>query len=46
MPQAVKPNLLLYADDSVLDTKIKTMQKLKKIIYEDFKNICDFVVHW
>ena len=31
IPQAVKSNLLLYADDSVLCTNIKTLQSVYKV---------------
>ena len=41
MPQAVKSNLLLDADDSVLCTHIA---KIERIPNEDFENICDWFV--
>ena len=44
MPQAVKSNLLLYADDSCLMYQHKDMTKIEKILNEDFKNICDWFV--
>ena len=44
MPQAVKPNLLLYADDSFRMYQHKDIAKIKKILNKDFKNICDWFV--
>ena len=41
MPQAVKPNLLLYADDSCLMYQHKDIAIIEKILNEDFENICD-----
>ena len=42
MPQAVKPNLLLYADDSCLMYQHKDIAIIEKILNEDFENICDW----
>ena len=44
MPQAVKSNLLLYADDSCLMYQHKDIAIIKKILNEDFENICDWFV--
>ena len=44
MPQAVKSNLFLYADDSVLYTNIKTSQKLKKYLMKTLKIYVDWFV--
>ena len=44
MPQAVKPNLLLYADDSFHMYQHKDIAKIKKILNKDFKNICDWFI--
>ena len=44
MPQAVKSNLLLYADDSCLMYQHKDIAKIEKILNEDFENICDWFV--
>ena len=41
MPQAVKSNLLLYADDSCLMNQHKDIVEDEKILNKDFKNICD-----
>ena len=41
MPQAVKSNLLLYADDSCLTYQHKDIAKTEKILNEYFENICD-----
>ena len=39
--QAVKPYLLLYADDSCLMYQHKGIAIIEKILNEDFDNICD-----
>ena len=44
MPQAVKSNLLLYADDSFLMCQHKDIAIIEKKINEDFENICDWFV--
>ena len=44
MPQAVKSNLLLYADDSCLMYGHKDIANIEKILNEDFENICDWFV--
>ena len=41
MPQAVKSTLRLYADDSRLMCQHKNIAEIKKILNEDFENICD-----
>ena len=45
MPQVVKSNLLLYADDSYLMYPHKDIAKIGKILQEDFENICDWFVN-
>ena len=42
--QAVKPYLLLYADDSCLMYQHKDIAIIEKILNEDFENICDWFV--
>ena len=44
MPQTVKLNLLLYADDSCLMYQHKDIAIIEKILNEDFENICDWFV--
>ena len=44
MPQAVKSNMLLYADDSCLMYQHKDIAIIKKILNEDFQNISDWFV--
>ena len=44
MPQAVKSNSLLYADDSCLMYRHKDIANIEKILNEDFENICDWFV--
>ena len=44
MPQAVKSNLLLYANASCLMYQHKDTAKIEKILNEDFENICDWFV--
>ena len=43
-PQAVKSNLLLYADDSCHMYQHKNIAKIEKILNEDFENIWDWFV--
>ena len=42
MPQAIKPNVLLYVDHSCLMYQQKDIAKIKKILNEDFENTCDW----
>ena len=44
MPQAIKSNFLLYADESCLMYQHKDMAKFQKTLNEDFENICDWFV--
>ena len=44
IPQAIKSNLLLYADDLWLMYQHKDIPKIEKILNEDFENICDWFV--
>ena len=44
MPQAVKSNLLLYADDSCLVYQHKDIAIIEKRLNEDVQNICDWFV--
>ena len=41
MPQAVKSNLFLCADDSCLVFEVKDVIKIKKQLNEDLTNICE-----
>ena len=42
MPQAVKSNLFLYADDSCLMYQHRDVEKIEKQLNKDFENVC----HW
>ena len=44
MPQAIKSDLLLYADDSCLMYQHKDITIIEKILNEDFENIGDWFV--
>ena len=44
MPQAVKSNLFLYADDSCLMYQHRDVKEIEKQLNKDFKNICDWFV--
>ena len=44
MPQAVKSNLFLYADDSCLVFQGKDVIEIEKQLNEDFTNICEWFV--
>ena len=44
MPQAVKTNLFLYADDSCLIFQGKDVIEIEKQLSRDFKNICEWIV--
>ena len=44
MPQAVKSNLFLYADDSCLAFQGKDVIEIEKQLNEDFTNICEWFV--
>ena len=44
IPQAVKSNLVLHADDLCLMYQHKDIAIMKKILNEDFENICDWFV--
>ena len=46
MPQAVKSNLLLYADDSCLMYQHKDIAIIEKILNEDFENSCDWFIDY
>ena len=41
MPQAIKSNLLLYADDSCLVFQGKDVIEIEKQLNKDFTNICE-----
>ena len=43
-PQAVKPNLILYADDSCLKYRHRDIAKIEKRLNEDFETICYWFV--
>ena len=42
MPQAVKSNLFLYADDSCLMYQHRDVNEIKKQLNKDFENVCDW----
>ena len=44
MPQPVKSNLFLYADDSCLVFQGKDVIEIEKQLNGDFKNICEWFV--
>ena len=44
MPQAVKSNLFLYADDSCLLYQHHDAEEIEKQLNKDFENICDWFV--
>ena len=44
MPQAVKPNLFLYADDCCLIFQGKDVIEIEKQLNGDFTNICEWFV--
>ena len=46
MPQAVKSNLFLYADDSCLMYQHRDANEIEKQLNKDFENVCNcFVGH-
>ena len=44
MPQAIKSELLLYADDSCILFQHKDINVIQKQLNEDFSNLCDWFV--
>ena len=44
MPQAVKSNLFLYADDSCLMYQHRDVNEIKKQLSKDFENVCNWFV--
>ena len=44
MPQAVKSNLFLYADDSCLMYRHRDVNQIEKQLNNDFENICNWLV--
>ena len=44
MPQAVKSNLFLYANDSCLMYQHRDVEEIEKQLNKDFENICDWFV--
>ena len=44
MPQSVKCDLFLYADDSCLVYQSKELSKIEERLNKDFANICDWFV--
>ena len=44
MPQAVNSNLFLYADDSCLIFQHKDVEEIKKVLDNEFENICNWFV--
>ena len=45
MPQAVKSNLFLYADDSCLMYQHRDVEETQKQQNKDFENVCDWFVY-
>ena len=45
MPQAVKSNLFLYADDSCLMYQHRDVEEIEKQLNKDFENICNWFVN-
>ena len=44
IPQSVKCELLLYADDTCLICQHKNVEVIENKLNEDFKNICDWFI--
>ena len=44
IPQAVKSNLFLYADDSCLMYQHRDVNEIKKQLSKDFENVCSWFV--
>ena len=44
IPQAVKSNLFLYADDSCLMYQHRDVNEIKKQLSKDFENVCNWFV--
>ena len=44
MPQAVKLNQFLYADDSCLTYQHRDVNEIEKQLNKDFENVCDWFV--
>ena len=44
MPQAVNSNLFLCADDSCLMFQHKDVEKIERVLNNEFENICDWFV--
>ena len=44
MLQAVNSNLFLYADDSCLMFQHKDVEKIERVLNNEFENICDWFV--
>ena len=44
MPQAVKSNLFLYADDSCLMYQHRDVNETEEQLNKDFENVCDWFV--
>ena len=42
IPQAVKSNLFLYADDSCLMYQHRDVEEIEKQLNKDFENVCDW----
>ena len=42
MPQAVKSNIFLYADDSCLMYQHRDVEEIEKQLSKDFENVCDW----
>ena len=44
MPQAVKCDLLLYADDSCLIFQHRDIREIERVLNNEFSNLCDWLV--
>ena len=45
MPQAIKSNLFLYADDSCLMYQHRDFNEIEKEVNKDFENVCNWFVY-
>ena len=45
MPQTIKSNLVLYADDSCLIFQVKAVIEIEKQLNRDFRKICEWFLN-
>ena len=45
MPQTIKSNLVLYADDSCLIFQVKDVIEIEKQLNRDFRKICEWFLN-